>query len=73
MDDAVKVVVVLLAIGFFSFILIGIPLWRICSRAGFSPAWSLLAFIPYLGPLIVAGRLGLSDWPKFKHLRNPGA
>jgi hypothetical protein len=71
-NDAMVFVTVLLTIGLVSFILIGIPLWRICSRAGFNPAWSLLAVIPYLGPTIVAARLGLSKWPKFTHLRTPG-
>jgi hypothetical protein len=47
--------------------LMGVPLWRICSRAGFNPAWSLFVLIPYLGMLIVAGRLAISDWPKFSH------
>ena len=66
-------IMIVLTFSLVSFVLIGIPLWRICSRAGFHPALSLLTLIPYLGPLIIAGILGLSDWPKFKHLQKPGA
>jgi hypothetical protein len=40
-----------------------VPLWRICGRAGFNPALSLLAFIPLLGFLVVAAVLGFSAWP----------
>jgi hypothetical protein len=72
MSDAGVGLIVLLVFCLVSFILIGIPLWRICSRAGFHPALSLLTLIPYLGPLILAAILGFSDWPKFKQLRNPG-
>ena len=61
----------LLTFAILTFILIGIPLWRICSRAGFSPAWSLFTVIPYFGVLIVAARLGLSEWPRLKHAQNP--
>ena len=69
---AIIIMTMLLGFGLLSFILIGIPLWRICSRAGLHPAWSLFTLIPYFGPLILAGILGFSDWPKFRHLRNPG-
>lgn len=43
--------------------LIVVPLWRICARAGFNPAVSLLAIIPVLGFLIVAGILAFAEWP----------
>ena len=72
MDDTAQIILVLLAVGAALFILTGIPLWRICSRAGFTPAWSLLVIIPYLGPLIVAARLGLSDWPNFRDTPGQG-
>ena len=48
-------------------ILIVVPLWRICGRAGFSPALSLIAIIPWLGFLIVAAVLGFADWPSLKN------
>jgi hypothetical protein len=44
-----------------------VPLWRICGRAGFSPALSLLAIIPWLGFLIVAAILGFAEWPSPKN------
>ncbi len=48
-------------------ILVVVPLWRICGRAGFSPALSLLALIPILGLVIVAAGLGFADWPSAKN------
>ena len=50
--------------GLIALILIIVPLWRICRRAGFSPALSLLAVIPGIGLLIVAAVLGLAEWPR---------
>lgn len=38
------------------------PLWRIFSRAGLSPAWSLLILIPG-GAIIVALILAFARWP----------
>jgi hypothetical protein len=72
MDDTSSTILILIAIGLVLFILVGIPMWRICTRAGFNPAWSLLVIIPYLGPMIVAARLGLSDWPNFRDTQGPG-
>jgi hypothetical protein len=69
MDDSVillEALLFFLIYGIIMFILFGIPAWRICSRAGFSPAWSLFILIPYIGALVVAAKLALSDWPKFK-------
>ena len=47
-------------------IVVIVPLWRICGRAGFSPALSLLAVIPLLGFVIVAAVLGFAEWPSLK-------
>jgi hypothetical protein len=47
-------------------ILMIIPLWRICGRAGFSPFLSLLAILPWLGVLIIGAILGFGQWPKLK-------
>ena len=44
-------------------VLIVIPLWRICRRAGFHGALSLLALVPLVGPLIVGAILSFADWP----------
>lgn len=41
-----------------------IPFWRICKRAGFSGALSLIVIIPLLGELIVTAILSFSNWPK---------
>jgi uncharacterized membrane protein YhaH (DUF805 family) len=40
-----------------------IPTWRVCTRAGFSGAWSLLHIIPVIGSFIVMALLAFSDWP----------
>ena len=48
-------------------ILIVVPFWRICRRAGFHPALSLIAIIPLLGFIIVAGVLGFATWPTLKN------
>ena len=55
---AVVVVVHLLA----ALVLI-IPTWRICTRAGFSGALSLFHLVPLIGPFIVMGVLAFTDWP----------
>ena len=39
-----------------------VPLWRICTRAGFNGALSLLALIPWLGLVIVGAVLSFSTW-----------
>ena len=40
-----------------------IPTWRICQRAGFSGAVSLLLLVPLIGGFIVMSILAFSDWP----------
>jgi hypothetical protein len=47
-------------------VLLVAPLWRICGRAGFTPALALLAIIPWLGFVIVAAVLGFVEWPSLK-------
>jgi len=47
----------------FGFALIVIiPLWRICERAGLQPAISLLALVPWIGFVLVAAILAFSAW-----------
>ena len=41
-----------------------IPTWRICTRAGFSGALSLIHLVPVIGSFIVMAVLAFSDWPK---------
>jgi len=48
-------------------VLIIVPLWRICGRAGFSPALSLLALIPIIGFVVVAAILGFVEWPSHRN------
>ena len=43
-----------------------VPLWKICARAGFNGALSLLALIPWLGLVIVGGVLSFSAWQQKK-------
>lgn len=40
-----------------------IPTWRICTRAGFSGALSLFHLVPVIGWLIVMAVLAFSAWP----------
>jgi hypothetical protein len=40
-----------------------IPTWRICTRAGFSGALSLFHLVPVIGWLIVMAILAFSPWP----------
>lgn len=47
-------------------LLLVIPLWRICQRAGFHPALSVLAIVPLVGLAIVAGILAFKQWPAAK-------
>ncbi|MDC8756435.1 hypothetical protein [Janthinobacterium fluminis] len=48
---------------FLASLLLIIPLWKICGRAGFHPALSLLAIVPLIGFLVVAGILAFVEWP----------
>lgn len=47
-----------------------VPLWRICGRAGFSPALSLFVIVPVLGFVIVSAVLGFANWPNLKNRAN---
>ena len=44
-------------------LLLIVPTWRICQRAGFSGALALFHLVPVIGPFIVMGVLAFSDWP----------
>jgi hypothetical protein len=39
-----------------------VPLWRIISKAGYSGAWSLLCFVPFLN-LIMLWVFAFAKWP----------
>ena len=53
--------------GVIALVLVIVPLWRICRRAGFNPALSLLAIIPVFGFLALAAVLGFAEWPSLKN------
>jgi hypothetical protein len=40
-----------------------IPTWRICTRAGFSGALSLFHLVPVIGSFVVMAVLAFGDWP----------
>jgi len=44
-------------------LLLIVPTWRICQRAGFSGALALFHLVPLIGSFIVMGVLAFSDWP----------
>ena len=50
-------------IGSFAFALVVmIPLWRICQRAGLPAALALVALVPYIGIVIVVAVLAFTRW-----------
>ena len=53
-------------------LLLIIPTWRICTRAGFSGALSLFHLVPVVGSLIVMAILAFSDWPAGEARRSGG-
>jgi len=56
-------VFVLLVVHLFVSLVLIIPTWRICTRAGFSGALSLFHLVPVIGSFIVMGMLAFSTWP----------
>lgn len=54
---------VALLVHFLVALLLIVPTWRICSRAGFSGALSLLHLVPVIGSFIVMAILAFSTWP----------
>ena len=57
------VIFALAAVHFMLALALIIPTWRICTRAGFAGAWSLLHFVPVIGSFIVMAILAFGDWP----------
>ena len=47
-------------------IVITIPAWFICKKAGFSPWLSLLCLIPSIGYLVLLYVLAFAEWPSQK-------
>lgn len=52
-------------------VLLVVPLWKICGRAGFAPALALIAAVPFIGIVIVAALLGFIEWPRSAHRLPP--
>jgi hypothetical protein len=46
----------------FISVLLIVPFWKICQKAGFNPALSMLILVPYFGLLIVMGLLAFKAW-----------
>lgn len=46
----------------FTMLLI-VPFWKICQRAGFRPMMAFIASIPVVGVTILSAILALKDWP----------
>lgn len=44
-------------------LLLVIPAWRICTRAGLPSAVGLLVFVPYAGYLVLSTILAFKVWP----------
>lgn len=40
-----------------------VPTWRICTRAGFAGAWSLCHLVPVVGSFLVMAVLAFGTWP----------
>jgi hypothetical protein len=49
-----------------------IPTWRICRRAGFSGALSLFHLLPVIGMFIVMAVLAFATWPAGEAGKEPG-
>jgi len=67
-------VLALVGLGLVYFVLallLIIPTWRICRRAGFSGALALFHLVPGIGPFIVLAILAFSDWPNGEARRDP--
>lgn len=52
-----------IVVGILGFLLLLVPLWRTCGRAGFPSAMSLLIFIPGIGMIVVLAVLAFATWP----------
>ena len=60
---------------FFFWIVLGVPLWRILTRAGFSGWWILLALVPPVGFTVIVLILAFAEWPvhRSRAAGEPGA
>ena len=63
---------VLLVVHVLFALLLIVPTWRICERAGYSGLLSLFHLLPVLGSFIVMAVLAFGDWPKGEGRPAPG-
>ena len=49
-------------------VLVGIPSWRIITKAGYSGAWTLIIFVPVLN-LVFYWVFAFSEWPAVRAAR----
>ena len=47
----------------YTWLVLGVPLWRILTKAGFSGAWVLLLVVPPLGWPMATLLLAFARWP----------
>ena len=47
-------------------LLLVVPGWKICGKAGINQFLSLLVFLPYLGYLVLSLTLAFAAWPAFQ-------
>ena len=72
-DSAGTIAVLIGAVFYLAILIVSIvAYWKIWRKAGFSGAWSLLAFIPIVG-FISFLYLGFADWPVRRQGTNPQA
>lgn len=55
----------LVILGAVAFFLVILPFWQIFKKAGFSPALSLLMFLPFVSTIVLYV-VAFSDWPALK-------
>lgn len=55
----------MLVIGLVSAVVVVLPFWLICKKAGLSPWLSLIGILPF-GPLILPFVLAFVDWPSLR-------
>lgn len=53
----------ILAVHVMLALLLIVPSWRICERAGYSGLYALFHLVPVIGPFIVMAILAFGDWP----------
>jgi len=63
---------VLLVVHVLFALLLIVPTWRICERAGYSGLLSLFHLLPVLGSFIVMAVLAFGDWPNGEGRSAPG-